>query len=161
MTMSAIRKTAAGLVAAGLIAGAAGSAAAQDAGPDTKIENRQDTMAIAGATMKTLACSVKNEGCPRGFDFLAVQARAMAFSAHLSEYAFKDGPFPDATVETTALPKIWDEWDSFEKGLRTMRQNALAMVEAAGDEDMQAFTAAFKKTGKACKDCHDDYREDD
>jgi cytochrome c556 len=33
-------------------------------------------------------------------------------------------------------------------------------VQAAQNEDLQAYAAAFKETTNACETCHDNYRED-
>jgi cytochrome c556 len=73
---------------------------------------------------------------------------------------FAEGPFPDAERDTTALPKIWDEMDQFNQGFEVMEEGAREMVQAAQNEDLQAYAAAFKKTTDACSECHDTYRED-
>ncbi len=127
---------------------------------DTEIENRKNVMAVAGASFKTIACAMKGK-CSQDDKFLGLQARALAYSAHLATYAFGKGPFENATVKTTAKPDIWDDWDTFREGLDGMRKGALEMMAAAEVGDDAAFKKAFTKTGKTCKNCHDNFRQKD
>lgn len=161
MTMHMRRKTAIAAGLAALTLGAAAPAVAQgDMTADEAIQHRKDTMAVAGAATKSLACSIKGEGCPRAFDYMGLQARAIAHSAKLAPDAFRGGPYPDATADTTALPKIWEEYDKFTQGYEQMEQRARRMVEAAAEKDMDGFVQAFKDTTKTCENCHDTFREE-
>ncbi len=146
---------------AALVALPTGAAVAADDKPAEEwIHDRQATLAIAGAATKSAACAVKGEGCPRKFDYLALQARAIAHAAKLAPDAFREGPFPDADAKTTALPKIWDNYDKFAGGFDKMRENAMAMVDAAKNKDLEAYAAALKKTADTCESCHDNFREE-
>ena len=161
MRMTAIKTTlaAAALAVAGL--GLVAPAGAQgDKSPEDWIQDRQDNFASAAAATKSVACALKGEGCPKAFDYLTLQARAIAHAASMAPQHFAEGPFPDAERDTTALPKIWDEQAQFTKGFETMESGAREMVQAAQNEDLQAYAAAFKKTTDACSECHDTYRED-
>ena len=161
MRMTTIKTTlaAAALAVAGL--GLAGPAGAQgDKTAEDWIQDRQDNFASAGAATKSVACALKGEGCPKAFDYLTLQARAIAHAASMAPQHFAEGPFPDAERDTTALPKIWDEMDQFNQGFEVMEEGAREMVQAAQNEDLQAYAAAFKKTTDACSECHDSYRED-
>ena len=161
MRMTAIKTTlaAAALAVAGL--GAVAPAGAQgDKSAEDWIQDRQDNFASAGAATKSVACALKGEGCPKAFDYLTLQARAIAHAARMAPQHFEEGPFPDAERDTTALPKIWNEYDKFTQGFEKMETNAREMVQAAQNEDLQAYAAAFKQTANACENCHDTYRED-
>ncbi|WP_200342226.1 c-type cytochrome [Rhodovibrio sodomensis] len=161
MRMTAIKTTLAAATLAVTGLGVAAPAGAQgDKTAEDWIQARQDNLASAAAATKSVACSLKGEGCPRAFDYLTLQARAIAHAASMAPQHFRKGPFPDAQVETAALPKIWDEYDQFTQGFETMEKHARDMVEAARNEDLQAYAAAFKKTTDACSECHDTYRED-
>ena len=159
MRMKPVTQTVVALTA--LVALPAGLAqAAGDKTAEEWINDRKDTMAVVGAATKSAACAVKGEGCPRKAEYLALQARAIAYGGKLAPDAFREGPFPDADVDTTALPKIWDNYDKFASGYDKMRKHALDMVEAAKNEDLKAYAAAFKKTTETCQTCHDNFRED-
>lgn len=161
MTMHMRRKTAIAAALAALTLGAAAPAVAQDdMTANEAIQHRQDTLAVAGAATKSLACSIKGEGCPRAFDYMGLQARAIAYAAKMAPEAFRGGPYENATVDTTALPKIWDDYGKFTQGFEKMEQGAQQMVQAAADKDMDGFVQAFKDTTKACENCHDTFREE-
>lgn len=160
MRMTAIKTTLAAALAVAAVAVAAPAGAQGDKSPNEWIKDRQATMATVGAATKSVACALKGEGCPKAFDYLKLQARAIAHGGKLAPAAFRQGPFPDAGVDTTALPKIWDDYDQFREGFQTMEKNARDMIEAADAKDLKAYAAAFKKTTDACSDCHDTYREE-
>ncbi|WP_169816607.1 c-type cytochrome [Rhodovibrio salinarum] len=161
MRMTLIKTTLAAATLAVAAAGTLAPAAAQgDKSPEQWIQDRQDNLASAAAATKSVACALKGEGCPRAFDYLGLQARAIAHAARMAPQHFQEGPFPDAEADTTALPKIWDDYDTFVQGFEPMETHAREMIQAAQNEDLQAYAAAFKKTTDACSECHDTYRED-
>ena len=132
MRMTALKTTfaAAALAFAGL--GMTAPAGAQgDKSPEDWIQDRQDNFASAAAATKSVACALKGEGCPKAFDYLTLQARAIAHAASMAPQHFAEGPFPDAERDTTALPKIWDEMDQFSQGFQKMESGARDMVQAA------------------------------
>jgi len=61
---------------------------------------------------------------------------------------------------TRAKPEIWSQPDKFKQAQDTMTQaiGKLAAAAKAGDEG--AMKAAAGGVGKACKGCHDDFRND-
>lgn len=65
--------------------------------------------------------------------------------------------YPD---ETTALPKIWNTWPKIaDYGKEYAKAvNDLAAVAGNGAD---ALRGKIKALGGACKDCHDDFREED
>jgi cytochrome c556 len=160
MTKTAIIRCLAAAALATATLAAAPAGAQGDKSPQDWVEQRQGNFASAAAATKSVACALKGEGCPKAFDYLGLQARAIAHAAEMAPSLFREGPFPDADVDTEALPKIWDEYDRFTEGFETMHANARDMMEAARNEDLQAYAAAFKKTTDACSECHDTYRED-
>jgi cytochrome c556 len=161
MSMTVItRRFAAVALAAATLAVSAPAGAQGDKSPQDWVQHRQGNLASAAAATKSVACALKGEGCPKAFDYLGLQARAIAHAAEMAPTLFREGPFPDADVDTEALPKIWDDYDSFTEGFETMHANARDMIAAARNEDLQAYAAAFKKTTDACSECHDTYRED-
>jgi cytochrome c556 len=65
--------------------------------------------------------------------------------------------YPD---DTTALPKIWETWPKIADYGKDYAKavNALAAVAGNGQD---ALKEKVKDLGKACKNCHDDFREED
>lgn len=135
-----------------LVAGVAVFAAgvsAQDA-----IANRKAYMKAVGGAAKASGEMIKGE---KPYD-AKVAAEAMTkISAGWADFA---KAFPKGTEtggETTAAPKIWENFKDFgEKGDLLVKAAEKAAAEAANGPD--AFKAAFGEVGKNCKGCHDDYR---
>jgi cytochrome c556 len=160
MRLTVYKTTFAAILAAAAVAVAAPAGAQGDKSPQEWIQDRQANLASAGAATKSVACALKGEGCPKAFDYLKLQARAIAHAAKMAPQHFQAGPFPDADIDTTALPKIWEDYDRFTQGFEKMESNARDMIAAADAKDLKAYAAAFKKTTDVCSDCHDNYRED-
>jgi len=149
-----IKTFAAASAAALLLAGAAAPAFADD---DATVVYRQDVMKVVGTGMSSIGCFMKGD-CTLDGKVLAMAASSIAFGAELSQDAFKD-PTPEAMVETTALPAIWDHWDRFSGGLQEMADTANELSQVALSGDKAAMGPLVQKLGGMCKDCHDNTRE--
>jgi cytochrome c556 len=70
--------------------------------------------------------------------------------------------FPSGSGEgdTEALPIIWEEPDKFSAAVAEAEKTTAALRDAAAGGDRKAVIDAFKAAGKACKDCHEHYREE-
>ncbi|MBB4284577.1 c-type cytochrome [Roseospira goensis] len=145
--------TAAALLVAGL--GAQPAMAADDA--DAAVQHRKDVMTIAGASMGSLGCFMKGD-CALDGKVLARLAKSIAFAGELSVPAFEVDT-RDSMADTTALPAIWENWDTFEGGLNAMSAAADELAVAAADADPQAMGPLMQKLGGTCKDCHDNFRD--
>ena len=62
--------------------------------------------------------------------------------------------------ETKAEPKIWTEPDKFKTAAEQMQENMVKLQAAVRSGNLDAIKAAVGDTGKACKNCHDNYREE-
>ncbi|MDO8271216.1 MAG: cytochrome c [Gammaproteobacteria bacterium] len=64
------------------------------------------------------------------------------------------------TVETEALPIIWDRMDEFNEKATNLvaAANTFAVIARSGDKN--ATVAAVRAFGGACGNCHDTFRED-
>ena len=60
--------------------------------------------------------------------------------------------------KTTALPKIWETWPKIADYGKDYAKAVNGVAAAAGN-GQEALAAAVKDLGKACKDCHDEFRE--
>jgi cytochrome c556 len=90
-------------------------------------------------------------------DYVANHAKAIANLGTELHTIFPEG----SNVEgSEALPAIWDEPEKFAEA-RTKAEEAMAALgEVADGGDMEAIGNAFLNVGKACKGCHDSFRED-
>ena len=62
--------------------------------------------------------------------------------------------------ETNAEPKIWAEPDKFKAAAEQMQENMVKLQAAAQSGNLDTMKAAAGDTGKACKNCHDNYRKE-
>lgn len=60
--------------------------------------------------------------------------------------------------KTTALPKIWETWPKIADYGKDYAKAVKGVAAAAGN-GQEALAAAVKDLGKACKDCHEEFRE--
>lgn len=60
--------------------------------------------------------------------------------------------------KTTALPKIWETWPKIGDYGKDYAKAVNGVAAAAGN-GQEALAAAVKDLGKACKDCHEEFRE--
>jgi cytochrome c556 len=101
-----------------------------------------------------MAAMVKGE---RPYD-----AAAFAHSAEIIAYMSKlplEGFIPGSeSGDTKAKPEIWLDMDDFKAKLEKMQGEAAKLAEVAKGGDFEAVKAQFGETGKACKACHDKYR---
>ncbi|MBF0456025.1 MAG: cytochrome c [Magnetococcales bacterium] len=124
---------------------------------DALVMEREALMEGIGGSMGALACYLKEE-CklePKIAKRLAVGISAMAKP---SIEAFRT-PTPTASKKTTAIAKIWTDWDQFEEGLMSMSTKAQGLAEAIKNGKMGDIKAAMGELGKNCKGCHDNFRE--
>lgn len=55
---------------------------------------------------------------------------------------------------------VWDDWADFSQRMEKFIADANAMAALPGGADLKEKAAAFGKTTKSCKSCHDKYRKD-
>jgi cytochrome c556 len=65
--------------------------------------------------------------------------------------------YPD---DTTALPKIWKTWPDIADYGKKYGKAVNELAEVAGN-GQDALRSKIKALGKACKECHDDFRKKD
>ena len=59
---------------------------------------------------------------------------------------------------TKAKPEIWKDRAKFDKLAESMQAETVKLVAAANSGDAGQLRTAVGATGKACSNCHDDYR---
>lgn len=138
-----------------LVAGVMAIAYAQDIKPDRSIKYRQGALTTMSWQFGMLGAMAKGER-PYNKDEAIKRASYVAELSKLPWEGF--GPGTDQGAPTKAKPEVWKEPAKF-KDLqdKLMAETAkLEMVAKTGDE--AAFKAQVGATGKACGNCHDDFR---
>ena len=65
-----------------------------------------------------------------------------------------------ANVKTHAKPEIWTKRAEFDKLLKDAQTKATDLARVAKGGKLDEIKPAFGATGKACKACHDKFKED-
>ena len=131
-------------------------AVAQFAKPEDAIEYRQSVMTVMGAHFGRLGAMVQGK--------VPFDAKAAAENAHvvheMSLLPFSAfGPGTDLGHDTKAKPAIWKDPAKFQAAAKDMQQQVVKLDAAAKGGNLDAIKTAFGATAKACKSCHDDFRE--
>jgi cytochrome c556 len=93
-------------------------------------------------------------------DFAALQTAAKFVSDASVDQGkwFPKGSGPDAG-KTRALPEIWTKPADFIAAQKVFADSAPALLAAANASDIEAVRSNFREVGKACKNCHDTFRQ--
>lgn len=116
------------------------------------VKERMDHFKESKASMKLLKKAVRN----KDFGIVVNEAESIhRWAVKLTTY-FPEGSNPHPSE---ALDLVWEEFDQFE--LRAVAQiEASNRLRQAGEvKDADGAVTAFLELGKACKACHEDYRE--
>ena len=144
------------LLLAGFIAffGAAMPARAQFAKPEAAVEYRQSAFTLIGNHMGRIKGQL-DYGKPN----LEIIRKSAALIETLKEVPFE--AFIEGSSDagdTAAKPEIWTERDKFDQRAHEMQEKVAQLDAAARSGNFVAIRTAFGDTGKACKNCHDDYK---
>ena len=122
--------------------------------PEDAIKYRQGVYRTIGWNFGPMAAMAKGD---RPYDAAAFarHAEIVAFMSKLPLEGFVPG---SDTGETKAKPEIWLDMDDFKAKLEKMQAEAAKLAEVAKAGDLNTIKAQFGETGKACKACHDKYR---
>jgi cytochrome c556 len=130
----------------------AGAALAQK--PEDAIKYRRGVYAVIGWNFGPMAAMVKGD---RPYDAAAF-ARHAEIVAYMSKLPLEGFVPGSDSGDTKAKPEIWLNMDDFKAKLEKMQGEAAKLAEVAKRGDLNAAKAQFGETGKACKACHDEYR---
>jgi cytochrome c556 len=122
--------------------------------PEDAIKYRKGVYSVIGWNFGPMAAMAKGE---RPYDAVAFarHAEIVAFMSKLPLEGFVPG---SDTGETKAKPEIWLDMDDFKAKLEKMQQEVAKLAEVAKGGDLNASKAQLGEAGKACKACHDKYR---
>jgi cytochrome c556 len=149
-----VKKT---VVAAGVVIalGAMGGAALAQVKPDVLVKQRQSAMTLIGKYFGPLG------GMAQGrvpFDAKLVQRNADYLNA-LAQMPW-DGFDPSTKNEKSrALPAIWEQPDKVKDAAQRLQSEVGKLQSVAKGGDESAIKAQIGAVGKACANCHDNFRE--
>ena len=136
--------------------GAASPAAAQFAKPEDAIKYRQSVFTVMGAHFGRIGAVVQGKA-PYDPKATIENANIVLTMSRLPYVAFVEGS--DKGGNTKAKAEIWKEMDKFQAAAKDLQDQTVKLDAAAKSGNLDAIKAAFGDTGKACKACHDNYRE--
>ncbi len=146
-----------GASAAALVAlFAALPAAAQFAKPEDAIEYRQSVMTVMGTHFGRLGAMVQGK-VPFDAKTAAENAHVVHEMSVLPFSAF--GPGTDFGRDNKAKPEVWKDPSKFQADAKDMQQQVVKLDAAAKGGNFDLIKATFGDTAKACKNCHDNFRE--
>jgi cytochrome c556 len=119
------------------------------------IKYRQKVMDSVGGTMGAMSAIAKQDVTHP--DHLAALAHNMANLATIVPDVFPAG---SGKGDTKALPEIWSKPDAFKERITAFVDAAKNLDDVVKGADMAAFPAALGTLGKACKSCHDDFKNE-
>ena len=122
--------------------------------PEDAIKYRRGVYAVMGWNFGPMVAMAKGDRPYDAAEF-ARHAEIVAYMSKLPLEGFVEG---SETGETKAKPEIWLDMDDFKAKLEKMQVEAAKLAEVSKKGDLAASKAQLGETGKACKACHDKYR---
>jgi cytochrome c556 len=122
--------------------------------PEDSIKYRRGVYAVIGWNFGSMAAMTQGKK-PYDASVFARQAEIVAFMSKLPLEGFTPG---SDVGETKAKPEIWLEMDDFRAKLEKMQSEVAKLAEVAKGGDLDASKAQLGEAGKACKACHDKFR---
>lgn len=121
---------------------------------EAEFKYREGVMRTVGGHMSSMV------GIIRGnvhFDNFEFHASGMADLAEIVPNVFPEG---SGIAKSEALPAIWENPDDFKAALDKFVKAANGIATAAESGEMSEIGPAMNVLGKACKGCHDNFREE-
>jgi cytochrome c556 len=137
------------------LAAAFASTALAQVQPDRAIQYRQGVLKAMGWHMGPMAAMVKGER-PYDKDLFLRQATRIEHLAELPWEGF--GPGTDAGAPTKAKAEIWKDQAKFKQYSDALQAETVKLVAAAKAGNLDAVKGPFGAVGKACSNCHDEFR---
>ncbi|MFZ1106908.1 MAG: cytochrome c [Rhodomicrobium sp.] len=142
------------VLAFAVVAGILGASAAGAA--DDPIKQRKELMKGNGASVKGVVAMLKGE---KPYDGAAAEKAMKDIDGSLPTFVTLFPKGSETGGETAAKPEIWESKDEFDN-LAKDAEAATEKAAAAAPGGLDSFKAAFGPVGKACKACHEKFREE-
>ncbi|MEH6470228.1 MAG: cytochrome c [Halopseudomonas sp.] len=125
--------------------------------PDTAARMRQGFMQTQKFQVAHIAAVSK--GKVEFTDETVQRAQNLANLAQIIPDMFAVRSDTEMVEGANALPKAWDDAKGRNKIISRLQQETARLAEVAQQRDVKALGAQFKRVGKVCKSCHDDYKK--
>lgn len=139
-----------------LLAGVAGAPAMAQQKPEEVLALRKGVFQVVRSSFGPMAGFADGKA-PLDAARAAVLGTRLAAIAPMAAEVFPAGS--DFVAGTKAKPEIWSKPDDFKAKMAAFQTAAAKLADAAKSGNLDAVKAAVPDVGKACKACHDDYRE--
>lgn len=123
---------------------------------DDAVYYREGVMNVFAWNTDQMAAMVKGE-VP--FDRTVFQGYAADLASAAALNLLPGFPEDSATDDSDARDEIWLNWPDFESKLQQLRTESAKLAKVAEDGDEAAIKAQLDATRRACKSCHDDYKQ--
>ncbi len=120
------------------------------------IADRQELMKGNGKAVKAVVAMLKGE---TPYDGAAVEKAMTGINKSLTTFVTLFPKGSETGGKTEAKPEIWQDKADFDAKAKDL-EAATAKAAAAAPNGLDAFKVAFGPVGKACKACHEKYREE-
>lgn len=120
------------------------------------VKERMELFKAMGKGMKPIVAMMKGK---QAFDSTLIAEYSELVLDHSAQLPKK---FPEGSLKkpSEALPAIWEENERFLQLFKDLSNEALRLGELALTSDESSVYQQVKATGKACKQCHRDFREE-
>jgi cytochrome c556 len=122
--------------------------------PEDAIKYRRSALFINGQSFGALAAMAQGK-IPYDASAAARHAEIVDFMIKLPWGAFAPGT---ESGDTKAKPEIWLEMEDFKAKSEKVQAEAAKLAQVAKGGNFDALKAQVGETGKACKACHDKFR---
>ena len=129
--------------------------AAQFAKPEDAVKYRKGAFQVMGAHFGRIGAMV-NGKAPFDAAAAASNAEIAAFASKLPYAGFVEGT--SSTEKGGPKPIVWSERPKFDDYAKKMQDEMGKLLVSARGGNQEQIKASFDTTAKACKSCHDDFR---
>ena len=125
--------------------------------PEILVKQRQAAMTLQGKYYGPMAGMAQGK-IPYNGDIVARNAGYLEVLSKMPWDGFVEST-KDVTVKTAALPAIWSEPAKFKEAQERLQSEVSRLVSVSKGGDEGAAKAQIGAVGKACGNCHENFRE--
>lgn len=122
------------------------------------IQGRQANLRDLGAAYKAITDELKKS--QPSLPLIRQYAAQINDLAAQQSFWYPPGSGPESGIDTDAKQAIWTRPKEFEKAAALMTQRASLLKQTAAGSEVTAIRTQHSALGKACKQCHDVFREE-
>ncbi len=129
--------------------------AAQFRNAEAAVDYRQAAFTVMGNHFARIGAMVKGD-VPYNAAAATASADVVAMMSKLPYEAFPEGT--SGTKKGSPKPNVWTEHAKFDDMAKKLQAETVKLAAASRSGSLDAIKPAFGEVGKACKGCHDDFR---